>query len=171
MTCILSRPAVDQYVRDVILTEESARKITAHTCFVEAGSWVLTFRGLNRLHQFDKVEVVRFVARFLRYPWRNGGTRWVFGKAQIAGLSSPSLYLIWATSALTYDFEVLLCRPKMWLEVSSVSNFWKQYQANHLKLRHKVDGKNINAHTRWWLGVGGTWILAAILKIANRRRS
>lgn len=156
--------------RDVIVSEESLPiKVTGHTpCFRrEAGSWGTHVRGLNRLHQFDKVEIVQIRKPEESYAALEEMVEHV--KGLLAKLELPYRILrlcggdMGFTSALTYDFEVYSAAQKMWLEVSSVSNF-ETYQANRLKLRHKVDGKTQLLHTLNGSALALPRILAAILE-------
>lgn len=156
--------------RDVIVSEESLPiKVTGHTpCFRrEAGSWGAHVRGLNRLHQFDKVEIVQIRKPEESYAALEEMVEHV--KGLLAKLELPYRILrlcggdMGFTSALTYDFEVYSAAQKMWLEVSSVSNF-ETYQANRLKLRHKVDGKTQLLHTLNGSALALPRILAAILE-------
>lgn len=156
--------------RDVILDEKDLPvKVTAHTpCFRrEAGSWGAHVRGLNRLHQFDKVEVVQVRKPEESYAALEEMVDHV--KSVLEKLELPYRILrlcggdMGFTSALTYDFEVYSAAQKMWLEVSSVSNF-ETYQANRLMLRHKVDGKTQLLHTLNGSALALPRILAAILE-------
>lgn len=156
--------------RDVILSEEELPvKITGHTpCFRrEAGSWGAHVRGLNRLHQFDKVEVVQVRKPEESYAALEEMTEHVKGLLEKLELPYRILRLCGGdmgfTSALTYDFEVYSAAQKMWLEVSSVSNF-ETYQANRLKLRYKVDGKTQMLHTLNGSALALPRILAALLE-------
>lgn len=162
---------VTNIYRDVILQEsELPVKNTAYSaCFRrEAGSYGKDVRGLNRLHQFDKVEIVvidkpetsyqrldemvnyvESLVNDLELPWR------------ILRLSSGDMSF---TSALTYDFEVYSAAQNRWLEVSSVSNF-ESYQANRLKLRYKSkEGKTELAHTLNGSALALPRIVAALLE-------
>jgi seryl-tRNA synthetase len=157
--------------RDVILKEGDfpIKNVAYSSCFRrEAGSWGSHVRGLNRLHQFDKVEIVQirkpeesyqaleemreYVASILRkleLPFR------------IAKLCGGDVSF---TSALTYDFEVFSSAQKRWLEVSSVSNF-EDFQANRMKLRYKTkEGKSIVAHTLNGSALALPRIVAALLE-------
>ncbi len=157
--------------RNVILKEEDFPvKISAYSnCFRrEAGSYGKDVRGLNRLHQFDKVEIVRVehpensykvlenmkdqvadLLRKLELPFR------------IVKLCGGDLSF---TSALTYDFEVYSAAQERWLEVSSVSNF-ESYQANRMKLRFKdKDGKTKLAHTLNGSALALPRVVAALLE-------
>lgn len=157
--------------RDVILpNEDFSIKITGYTpCFRrEAGSYGKDVRGLNRLHQFDKVEIVRF-----EHPNRSEKAHEEMiehVKGLLDKLELPYRILklcggdMGFTSALTYDFEVYSTAQKRWLEVSSVSNF-ETFQANRLKLRFKgVDGKTQLAHTLNGSALALPRIVAALLE-------
>jgi seryl-tRNA synthetase len=162
---------VTNIFRDVILSEnELPVKCTGYTpCFRrEAGSYGAHVRGLNRLHQFDKVEIVRVehpeksyealdemvehvkdIMRELKLPYR------------ILRLCAGDMSF---ASALTYDFEVFSTAQDRWLEISSVSNF-ETFQANRLKLRFKdKDGKNQLAHTLNGSSLALPRVLAGILE-------
>lgn len=140
--------------RDVILKEEELPlKLTAYSpCFRrEAGSYGKDVRGLNRLHQFEKVEIVQVVAREKSYEVIDQMVQHVEKLLQLLELPYRILRLCGGdmsfTSALTYDFEVYSAAQERWLEVSSVSNF-EAYQANRLKCRYKDStGKTQMAHT------------------------
>ena len=140
--------------RDVILKEsELPVRITGYTpCFRrEAGSYGKDVRGLNRLHQFDKVEIVQIAHPNDSYKILEDMVKHVEGLLQKLELPYRILRLCGGdmgfTSALTYDFEVFSAAQERWLEVSSTSNF-ETFQANRLKCRIKgQDGKTILAHT------------------------
>lgn len=140
--------------RDVIVKKEDFPiKLTGHTlCFRrEAGSYGAHVRGLNRLHQFDKVELVQIQHPDKSYDTLTEMCNHVEGLLQKLELPYKILLLcggdLGFTSALTYDFETYSAAQKQWLEVSSISNF-ENFQANRLKLRYKgADGKNHFAHT------------------------
>jgi len=140
--------------RDVILKEsELPIKITGYTpCFRrEAGSYGKDVRGLNRLHQFDKVEIVQIAHPNDSYKILEDMVKHVEGLLQKLELPYRILRLCGGdmgfTSALTYDFEVFSAAQERWLEVSSTSNF-ETFQANRLKCRIKgQDGKTQLAHT------------------------
>lgn len=140
--------------RDVILKEEELPvKITGYTpCFRrEAGSYGKDVRGLNRLHQFDKVEIVQIDHPERSYQTLDTMVEHVKGLLIKLGLPFRILRLCGGdmgfTSALTYDFEVYSTAQEKWLEVSSTSNF-ETFQANRLKLRFKdANGKTRLAHT------------------------
>ena len=145
---------VTNIFRDVILKESDfPQKMTAYTpCFRrEAGSYGKDVRGLNRLHQFDKVEIVRVEKPENSYAALDEMIAHVEGIVNKLGLPYRILRLCGGdmsfTSAITYDFELFSAAQKRWLEISSVSNF-ESYQANRLKLRYKdSDGKTQLCHT------------------------
>ncbi len=157
--------------RDVILDGDSLPvKHAGYTpCFRrEAGSWGSHVRGLNRLHQFDKVEVVQVVKPETSYDTLDHMMAHV--EEIVKSLELPYRILrlcagdLGFTSALTYDFEVFSAGQEKWLEVSSVSNF-ETYQANRLKLRiKKEDGKKELAHTLNGSALALPRIMAAILE-------
>ena len=134
---------VTNIFRDVIIKKEDLPiKCTSYTpCFRrEAGSYGKDVRGLNRLHQFDKVEIVQIQHPDDSYQTLNSMVDHVAQILRELGLPFRILQLcggdISFTSALTFDFEVYSTEKKKWLEVSSVSNF-ESYQANRLKLRYR----------------------------------
>ena len=138
---------VTNIFRDVILKQEDFPiKYTAYTpCFRrEAGSYGKDVRGLNRLHQFDKVEIVQIEHPNHSYKALDAMVEHVTKILRELGLPFRILKLcggdISFTSALTYDFEVYSIAQEKWLEVSSVSNF-ESYQSNRLKLRFKDEDK------------------------------
>ena len=145
---------VTNIYRDVILEKEDFPvKMTAYTpCFRrEAGSYGKDVRGLNRLHQFDKVEIVQLSLPDVSYEALDGMVAHVEGIVRSLGLPFRILRLCGGdmsfTSALTYDFEVYSEAQQRWLEVSSVSNF-ESFQANRLKLRYRDENKKTQlAHT------------------------
>lgn len=137
---------VTNIFRDVILSvEELPIKCTAYTpCFRrEAGSYGKDVRGLNRVHQFDKVEIVQIVHPDTSYATLEDMVNHVEGLVQKLELPYRIVKLCGGdmsfTSALTYDFEVYAAAQQKWLEVSSVSNF-ESFQANRLKCRFKEPG-------------------------------
>ncbi len=162
---------VTNIYRDVILSESDFPvKLTAYTpCFRrEAGSYGKDVRGLNRLHQFDKVEIVRLSHPDHSYEALDEMVKHVEGL--VASLELPYRILrlcggdMSFTSAITYDFEVYSEAQGRWLEVSSVSNF-ESFQANRLKLRYKdADGKTNLAHTLNGSSLALPRILAALLE-------
>jgi len=162
---------VTNIYRDVILSEKElpVKNAAYSACFRrEAGSYGKDVRGLNRLHQFDKVEIVRIdtpehsyeslkemvdyvqtLVEKLELPWR------------ILRLCGGDMSF---TSAITFDFEVFSAAQKRWLEVSSVSNF-ESYQANRLKCRYKGDtGKPQLCHTLNGSALALPRIVAALLE-------
>jgi seryl-tRNA synthetase len=157
--------------RDVILDQNQLplKNIGYTPCFRrEAGSWGAHVRGLNRLHQFDKVEIVQIVDPKESYDVLKQMIQHV--EELVASLELPYRILrlcggdLGFTSALTYDFEVFSAAQEKWLEVSSVSNF-ESYQANRLKLRFKNDeGKKTLAHTLNGSALALPRIMAAILE-------
>jgi len=162
---------VTNIYRDVILSsEELPVKATAYTpCFRrEAGSYGKDVRGLNRLHQFDKVEIVQISHPDNSYDALEEMVKHVEGIVQSLELPYRILRLCGGdmsfTSALTYDFEVYSAAQGRWLEVSSVSNF-ESFQSNRLKLRYKDEtGKTQLAHTLNGSSLALPRILAAILE-------
>jgi seryl-tRNA synthetase len=156
--------------RDVIVNEkELPIKNVGHTpCFRrEAGSWGAHVRGLNRLHQFDKIEIVQIQKPENSYAALEEMSQHVQGILQKLGLHYRVLRLCGGdmgfASALTYDMEVWSAAQNRWLEVSSVSNF-ETFQANRLKLRTKIDGKSILCHTLNGSALALPRIVAAILE-------
>jgi seryl-tRNA synthetase len=156
--------------RDSILAEGDLpiKNVGYTPCFRrEAGSWGAHVRGLNRLHQFDKVEIVQIRKPEESYQALNEMLEHVKGLLNKLELPYRILHLCGGdmsfTSALTFDFEVYSAAQKRWLEVSSVSNF-EAYQANRLKLRYKVDGKTQLLHTLNGSALALPRILAAILE-------
>ena len=162
---------VTNIYRDVILdSKEFPVKLTAYTpCFRrEAGSYGKDVRGLNRLHQFDKVEIVQLALPEASYEALDGMVAHVEGLVKSLGLPYRILRLCGGdmsfTSALTYDFEVYSEAQQRWLEVSSVSNF-ESFQANRLKLRYKdADKKTKLAHTLNGSSLALPRIVAALLE-------
>lgn len=146
-------PITNMY-RDVIVSREDFPiKHCGYTpCFRrEAGSYGAHVRGLNRLHQFDKVELVQIVHPDQSYDTLEEMTRYVQSLLNTLGLPFRVLRLCGGdmgfTAAMTYDMETYSAAQKRWLEVSSVSNF-ENYQANRLKVRFKGEGgKTQLAHT------------------------
>lgn len=157
--------------RDVILDKEDFPvRMTAYTpCFRrEAGSYGKDVRGLNRLHQFDKVEIVQLSLPEKSYEALDGMVAHVESIVQSLGLPYRILRLCGGdmsfTSALTYDFEVYSEAQKRWLEVSSVSNF-ESFQANRLKLRYRdQERKTQLAHTLNGSSLALPRIVAALLE-------
>ncbi|WP_298550246.1 serine--tRNA ligase [uncultured Algibacter sp.] len=157
--------------RDVVLSEsELPVSITGYTpCFRrEAGSYGAHVRGLNRLHQFDKVEIIRVEHPSKSYKALERMVDHVKDILKELKLPYRILRLCGAdvtfASALTYDFEVFSTAQDRWLEVSSVSNF-ETFQANRLKLRFKnSEGKNELAHTLNGSSLALPRVLAGILE-------
>ncbi|MDO5969233.1 serine--tRNA ligase [Flavivirga aquimarina] len=157
--------------RDVVLNEsELPIAITGYTpCFRrEAGSYGAHVRGLNRLHQFDKVEIIRVEHPSKSYEALDGMIDHVKGILKELKLPYRILRLCGGdtsfASALTYDFEVFSTAQDRWLEISSVSNF-ETFQANRLKLRFKnSNGKNELAHTLNGSSLALPRVLAGILE-------
>jgi seryl-tRNA synthetase len=157
--------------RDVLLKESELPVLnTSYTpCFRrEAGSYGAHVRGLNRLHQFDKVEIVRIERPDKSYEALEGMVEHV--KSILNELKLPYRILklcggdMGFTSALTYDFEVFSTAQDKWLEISSVSNF-ETFQANRLKLRFKnAEGKNELAHTLNGSSLALPRVLAGLLE-------
>jgi seryl-tRNA synthetase len=157
--------------RDVILNaNELPKQLTTYTpCFRrEAGSYGAHVRGLNRLHQFDKVEILRVEHPSESYKALDAMVAHV--KTILEALKLPYRVIklcsgdLGFTSALTYDFEVFSTAQDRWLEVSSVSNF-ETFQANRLKLRFKnKDGKSELAHTLNGSALALPRVLAGILE-------
>ena len=162
---------VTNIFRDVILSgSELPVKMTAYTpCFRrEAGSYGKDVRGLNRLHQFDKVEIVQVSHPDNSYDALEEMVKHVESIVKALGLPYRILRLCGGdmsfTSALTYDFEVYSAAQERWLEVSSVSNF-ESFQSNRLKLRYKDEnGKPQLAHTLNGSSLALPRILAALLE-------
>jgi len=162
---------VTNLFRDVILNENELPVLcTGYTpCFRrEAGSYGSHVRGLNRLHQFDKVEIVRIEHPDKSYEALEGMVEHV--KTLLQELKLPYRILrlcggdMGFTSALTYDFEVFSTAQDRWLEISSVSNF-ETFQANRLKLRFRdKDGKNQLAHTLNGSSLALPRVLAGIIE-------
>lgn len=157
--------------RDVLLREdELPKKLCGYTpCFRrEAGSYGKDVRGLNRLHQFDKVEIVQIAHPDKSYETLDAMVEHVRGLLEALDLPYRVLRLCGGdmgfTSALTYDFEVWSAAQERWLEVSSVSNF-ETYQANRLKCRYKgSDGKSHLVHTLNGSALALPRIVAALLE-------
>lgn len=163
---------VTNIYRDVIVEGEKLPiKNTAYSaCFRrEAGSYGKDVRGLNRLHQFDKVEIVQISRPEVSYEALDGMVRHVESLLIKLGLPYRIVRLcggdISFTSALTYDFEVYSKAQEKWLEVSSVSNF-EDFQANRLKLRFKDKGdkKTTTCHTLNGSSLALPRIVAALLE-------
>ena len=162
---------VTNIFRDVILEQsELPVKMTAYTpCFRrEAGSYGKDVRGLNRLHQFDKVEIVQVSHPDKSYEALEAMVAHVESIVASLGLPYRILRLCGGdmsfTSALTFDFEVYSEAQQRWLEVSSVSNF-ESFQANRLKLRYRDDNRKTQlAHTLNGSSLALPRIVAALLE-------
>jgi seryl-tRNA synthetase len=162
---------VTNIYRDVILKETDLPiKMTAFTpCFRrEAGSYGKDVRGLNRLHQFDKVEIVQLVSPEDSYEVLENMVSHVEKLIQSLGLHYRILRLCGGdmgfASALTYDFEVYSAAQEKWLEVSSVSNF-ETFQTNRMKIRYKDNkGKSQLVHSLNGSSLALPRILACLLE-------
>ena len=162
---------VTNIYRDVILNESELPKMNCaySACFRrEAGSYGKDVRGLNRLHQFDKVEIVRIERPEDSYAALEKMKDHVQGLLEKLGLPWHILRLCGGdmsfTSAITFDFEVWSAAQKRWLEVSSVSNF-ETYQANRLKCRYRgADKKTRLCHTLNGSALALPRIVAALLE-------
>ena len=162
---------VTNIFRDVILgSSEIPQRLTAYTpCFRrEAGSYGKDVRGLNRLHQFDKVEIVRVERPEDSYAALDDMVAHVEGLVNKLGLRYRILRLCGGdlsfTSAITYDFELWSAAQQRWLEISSVSNF-ETYQSNRLHLRYRDEnGKTQLAHTLNGSSLALPRVVAALLE-------
>ena len=162
---------VTNFYRDVLLKESDFPICnTAYTpCFRrEAGSYGAHVRGLNRLHQFDKVEIVRIEHPDKSYQALDNMIEHVKGILQELKLPYRILRLcggdLGFNAAITYDFEVFSTAQDRWLEISSISNF-ETFQANRLKLRFKnKDGKSQLAHTLNGSSLALPTVLAGLLE-------
>ena len=163
-------PATNLFRDDLLSEKDLPKAVTAYTpCFRrEAGSYGAHVRGLNRLHQFDKVEILRIEHPETSYQALDAMVSHI--KDILEDLKLPYRILklcggdLGFTSALTYDFEVFSTAQGRWLEVSSVSNF-ETFQANRLKLRFKNSkGKSELAHTLNGSSLALPRILAGILE-------
>lgn len=162
-------PVTNLY-RDELLEERQLPIL--HTAFSqcyrrEAGSYGAHVRGLNRLHQFEKVEIVRLEKPENSYAALDGMVEHIKGILEDLGLPYRILRLCGGDTgfgaAMTYDFEVWSAAQEKWLEVSSVSNF-ESFQANRLKCRYKADGKTQLVHTLNGSAMALPRIMAAILE-------
>ncbi|HBZ22458.1 MAG TPA: serine--tRNA ligase [Bacteroidales bacterium] len=163
---------VTNIYRDVILSSDQlpVKNVAYTPCFRrEAGSWGAHVRGLNRLHQFDKVEIVQIAHPDNSYIALEDMVRHVESLVSELGLPYRIMRLCGGdmsfTSSLTYDFEVWSAAQKRWLEVSSVSNF-ESFQANRLKCRFKEKGEKQTrlVHTLNGSALALPRIVAAILE-------
>ena len=162
-------PVTNIYRDSIIKSSELPIRLTSYTpCFRrEAGSYGAHVRGLNRLHQFDKVEIVRIEQPENSYSALEEMVDHVKGILDELELPYRILRLcggdLGFTSCLTYDFEVYSAAQKKWLEVSSVSNF-ETFQANRLKLRIDNNGTKSLAHTLNGSSLALPRIVACILE-------
>jgi seryl-tRNA synthetase len=164
-------PVTNIYRDSIVESADLPIKMTAYTpCFRrEAGSWGKDVRGLNRLHQFDKVEIVQIQHPDKSYEALDEMVAYV--ESLIRALEMPYRIMrlcggdLGFAAALTYDFEVYSAAQNKWLEVSSVSNF-ESYQANRLKLRYRDESKKKPqiAHTLNGSALALPRLLAAILE-------
>lgn len=163
-------PITNMYRGEMLKEEELPKKHAGFTpCFRrEAGSWGAHVRGLNRLHQFDKVEIVQIQHPDKSYEALEDMSSYI--QSLLKKLELPYRVLLLCggdlgfTSAITYDMEVFSAAQEKWLEVSSVSNF-ETYQANRLKLRFKdADKKTRLLHTLNGSALALPRIVAAILE-------
>jgi seryl-tRNA synthetase len=163
-------PVTNIYRGDIVKSEELPIKLTAHSpCFRrEAGSYGKDVRGLNRVHQFDKVEVVQIARPERSYEILDEMVAYVEGLLndlelpyRVARLCGGDLSF---ASALTFDMEVWSAAQERWLEVSSISNF-EAFQANRMKMRYKDDeGKTQLVHTLNGSALALPRIVASILE-------
>jgi len=163
-------PITNLYRGDIVKEESLPIKLTGYTpCFRrEAGSYGADVKGLNRVHQFDKIEIVQITHPDKSYETLDQMVAYV--ETLLTKLELPYRILrlcggdLTYASALTYDFEVYSAAQRKWLEVSSVSNF-ETFQSNRLKLRYKsADGKNRLAHTLNGSALALARIIAALLE-------
>lgn len=163
-------PITNIFRGDLLNQADLPIKCTGYTpCFRrEAGSYGAHVRGLNRLHQFDKVEIVRIEHPDNSYAALDGMVEHIKGILRELKLPYRILRLcggdLGFAAAMTYDFEVFSTAQDRWLEISSVSNF-ETFQANRLKLRFRdADGKNKLAHTLNGSALALPRVLAGILE-------
>ncbi|SNR14018.1 serine--tRNA ligase [Tenacibaculum jejuense] len=163
-------PITNLYRGSLVKEADLPITLTGYTpCFRrEAGSYGAHVRGLNRLHQFDKVEIVRVEKPENSYEALNGMVEHIKGILRELKLPYRILRLCGGdtgfTAALTFDFELYSTAQERWLEISSASNF-ETFQANRLKLRYKNnEGKNQLAHTLNGSSLALPRVLAAILE-------
>jgi seryl-tRNA synthetase len=162
-------PLTNIYRDEILKEEELPVKMTGYTpCFRrEAGSYGKDVRGLNRVHQFDKVEVVQLVHPEKSYEVLEEMLLHVEKLLQSLELPYRILRLCGGdmsfTSALTYDFEVYSAAQQKWLEVSSVSNF-ESFQTHRMKIRFKADGKTQLVHSLNGSSLALPRIVAALLE-------
>jgi seryl-tRNA synthetase len=163
-------PVTNIYSGEIVKVTEIPVKMTAYTpCFRrEAGSFGSDVRGLNRVHQFDKVEIIQLVHPQKSYEVLEEMVNHIERLLQFLELPYRILKLCGGdmsfTSALTYDFEVFSAAQKKWLEVSSVSNF-ETFQTNRMKIRYKdEDGKTQLLHSLNGSSLALPRIVAALLE-------
>jgi seryl-tRNA synthetase len=167
-------PVTNIYSNEIVKEQDLPIKMTAYTpCFRrEAGSFGADVRGLNRLHQFDKVEIVQLVHPTKSYDAHEEMVNHIERLLQFLELPYRILRLCGGdmsfTSALTYDFEVYSAAQKKWLEVSSVSNF-ETFQTNRMKIRYKDgEGKPQLLHSLNGSSLALPRIVAALLENNQR---
>jgi seryl-tRNA synthetase len=163
-------PVTNIYSNEIVKEQDLPIKMTAYThCFRrEAGSFGADVRGLNRLHQFDKVEIVQLVHPAKSYEVHEEMVNHIERLLQFLELPYRILRLCGGdmsfTSALTFDFEVYSAAQKKWLEVSSVSNF-ETFQTNRMKIRYKDgEGKTQLLHSLNGSSLALPRIVAALLE-------
>ncbi len=162
-------PLTNIYRDEIIKETDLPLKLTAFTpCFRrEAGSYGKDVRGLNRVHQFDKVEIVQIVHPEKSYEALEEMVSHVEKLIQALGLQYRILRLCGGdmsfASAITYDFEIYSAAQERWLEVSSVSNF-EVFQSNRMKIRYRGDGKPQLVHTLNGSSLALPRIMACILE-------
>lgn len=163
-------PVTNIYANEIVKDNEIPVKLTAYTpCFRrEAGSFGSDVRGLNRVHQFDKVEIIQLAHPTVSYDVLEEMVNHVERLLQFLELPYRILRLCGGdmgfTSALTYDFEVYSAAQKKWLEVSSVSNF-ETFQTNRMKIRYKDEaGKTQLLHSLNGSSLALPRIVAALLE-------
>jgi seryl-tRNA synthetase len=162
-------PLTNLYRGALLDAEDFPVKLTGYTpCFRrEAGSYGAHVRGLNRVHQFDKVEIVQLAHPDNSYALLDEMVAHVGGLLNELGLPFRILRLcggdLGFTSAMTFDFEVWSAAQQRWLEVSSVSNF-ETFQSNRLKLRYRGERGNDLAHTLNGSALALPRIIAALLE-------
>ncbi len=163
-------PITNIYQNTVIDINDIPIKNVAYTpCFrKEAGSWGSHVRGLNRLHQFDKVEIVQIVSPEKSYVMLDEMCNYVEGLLENLKLPFRKIILcsgdLGFTSAMTYDFEVFSPGQKKWLECSSVSNF-ETYQSNRANIKIKLENRSkVLAHTLNGSALALPRILASIIE-------
>ena len=166
-------PLTNYYRNAILAQEDFPVQMTAYTpCFRrEAGSYGKDVRGLNRLHQFDKVEIVQIEHPDRSYQTLNRMISYVEGLIQELGLSYRILRLcggdLGFAAAITYDLEVYAPAQQKWMEVSSISNF-EDYQANRMQLRYReTDKKTALAHTLNGSALAFPRLLAALMEFCQ----